>query len=87
MPHAPSEKKQALLKDRCIPKIKRDIQLDLAVRGRRDAWEGDMFSRLSDPSAPTAPLPKAARRSSRERGESTVYLLLCSLLTQEKELF
>lgn len=86
MPHAPSEKKQALLKDRRIPKIKRDIQLDLAVRGRRDAWEGDMFSRLSDPSAPTAPLPKAAR-SSRERGESTVYLLLCSLLTQEKELF
>ena len=75
----------------CIPKIKQDIQLDLGVRGRRDAWEGGAFTELLDPTAKNSSTPwsreEVFQRKKREHSSLYVYLLLCSLLIQEKELF
>lgn len=74
-----------------MPKIKQDIQLDLSVRGRRDAWEGGVFAELLDPSAKNSSTlwsrGEVLQRKKREHSSLYVYLLLCSLFTQEKELF
>lgn len=61
------------------------------MRGRRDAWEGGAFTELLDPSAKNSSTPRSReevfQRKKREHSSLCVYLLLCSLLTQEKELF
>lgn len=60
------------------------------MRGRRDAWGGHVFTEVLAPSAKNSSTPWAERRSSKWGRKSTVpsvYFFLCSLFTQEKELF